>query len=73
MLNDQQSCVMNGGFATQYSILKRGACQGDPISTYLFIKGIDIKGIVLYYHTFLFIGKQMTLLSSLETSRQLKC
>ena len=38
LLNDQQSCVMNGDFATQYFILKRGACQGDPISTYLFLK-----------------------------------
>ena len=28
LLNDQQSCVINGGFATQYFTLKRGARQG---------------------------------------------
>ena len=36
LLNDQQSCVINGGFAIQYFTLKRGAHQGDPISAYLF-------------------------------------
>ena len=34
LLNDQQSCVVNGGFATQYLTLKRDALQGDPISPY---------------------------------------
>ena len=65
LLNDQQSCVINGGFATQYFTLKRGARQGDPISAYLFIialevlfalikNKVDIKGIDLFDHTFLF-------------------
>ena len=65
LLNDQQSCVINGGFATHYFILKRSARQGDPISAYLFIiawevlsalikNKVDMKGIDLYDHTFLF-------------------
>ena len=65
LLNDQQSCVINGGFATQYFTLKRGARQGDPISAYLFIialevlfalikNKVDIKGIDLFDHIFLF-------------------
>ena len=36
ILNDQQSCVINGGFATQYFTLKKGAHQVDSRSTYLF-------------------------------------
>ena len=32
LLNDQQSCVLNGGLTTQYFKLERGARQGDPIS-----------------------------------------
>ena len=31
-LNDQESCVINGGVTTQYFKLKKGAWQGDPIS-----------------------------------------
>ena len=65
LLNDQQSCVINGGFATQYFILKTGARQGNPMSAYLFIialevlfalikNKVDIKGIDLFDHTFLF-------------------
>ena len=36
LLNDQKSCVINGGFAIQYFTLKGGARQGNPISAYLF-------------------------------------
>ena len=65
VINDQPSCVINGRFASQYFTLKRSACQGDPISAYLFIialevlfalikNKVDIKGIVLYDHKFLF-------------------
>ena len=32
LLNDQQSCVLNGGLTTQYFKLERGAPQGDPVS-----------------------------------------
>ena len=37
LLNDHQSCVINGGFATQYFTLKRGVRQDHPLSAYLFI------------------------------------
>ena len=36
LLNNQESCVINGGFTTQYFKLERGTRQGDPISAYLF-------------------------------------
>ena len=65
LLNDQQSCVINGGFVTQYFTLKKGARQGDPISAYLFIITLEvlftlikskdnINGINLYDYSFLF-------------------
>ena len=65
LLNDQQSCVINGGFATQYFILKKGARERDPISAYLVIISLEvlftlikskdsINGIDLYDYYFLF-------------------
>ena len=56
--------VINGGFATQYFTLKKGARQGDPISAYLFIITLEvvftlikskdnINGIDLYDYSFL--------------------
>ena len=37
LLNNQQSCPINGGFTTPYFNLEKGARQGDPISAYLFM------------------------------------
>ena len=62
LLNNQQSCIKNGGFTTPYFNL--GARQGDPISTYLFIltlevlfklikNNTDIRGITIFNHAFL--------------------
>ena len=42
LLNDQQFCVVNRGFATQYFTLKRGTHQSDPISAYLFIIALEV-------------------------------
>ena len=64
-LNDQQSCVINEGFATQCFTLKKGVCQGNPISAYLIIIALEvlftlikskdnINRIDLYDYSFLF-------------------
>ena len=37
LLNNQQPCVINCGFATPYFNLDKGTRQSDPISAYLFI------------------------------------
>ena len=37
LLNNQRSCVINGGFIAPYFDLEKGARQGDPISAYLFL------------------------------------
>ena len=42
LLNDQESCVVNGDKTTKYSMLGKGACQGDPISAFLFILALEI-------------------------------
>ena len=42
LLNNQQSCVINGGFTTPYFKLEKGAREGEPISTYLSILALEV-------------------------------
>ena len=37
LLNNQESCVINGCITTQYFPLQRGTRQGNPVSAYVFI------------------------------------
>ena len=40
--SQQQSCVINGGNATPYLILGKGARQGGPVSAYLFVLALEV-------------------------------
>ena len=42
LLKKQESCIFNGGAVTKYFLLGREDCQGDPISTFLFILSLEI-------------------------------
>ena len=42
LLQNQESCVINGGKATHYFPLKSGTRQGDPTSAYLFILVLEL-------------------------------
>ena len=47
LLKNQESCLINGGHATKYFKLKRGARRGDPISVYLLILALEIFFIII--------------------------
>ena len=36
-LKNQESCIMTGGQTTKYFSIRKGACQGDPVSAYIFL------------------------------------
>ena len=40
-MQNQESCVINGGRATYYFKLERGTGQGNPVSPYFFIFILD--------------------------------
>ena len=42
LLNNQESCVINGRKISKYFKLERGTRRGDPISTYLFIIVLEV-------------------------------
>ena len=67
LLNNQELCIVNGGFTAKYLKLGKGTRQGDPISTYLFIPVLEIvsnlikqnkniDGLTFFDHTFLYIA-----------------
>ena len=58
-------CVINGGKIIKYFMLGRGACQGDPISAFLFILALEvlfllikikpeIAGLAIFDHCYLY-------------------
>ena len=42
LMQNQESCVINGGTTTIYFKLERSTRQGDPVSAYLFIVVLEI-------------------------------
>ena len=38
---------MNNGFSTTYLEVKRGTCQGDPLSSYLFLLVIEVLSVMV--------------------------
>ena len=64
-LNEQESCVINGGITTKYFKLEKTAWQGNPMSAYLFMLFLEKlfmltknnknnKGTKMFGNTFLY-------------------
>ena len=81
LISKQEPCIINGGNTTQYFHLERGAHQGDPISTYIFILALevlsflvrnnkDIKGLNIFDHLFLYTAYAVDTTFFLETRSQ---
>ena len=47
LMIDQKSCAINGGTTTNYFSVVRGACQGDPISVFLFVLALEVFFILI--------------------------
>lgn len=47
LLTNQESCVINGSYAAKYFELERGARQGNPTWTYLFILVLEIIFVIV--------------------------
>ena len=47
LLNNQESCVINGGNTARYFHLQRGACQTDRILAYVLILCLEILFILI--------------------------
>ena len=65
ILNNQESCVINGGKTTKYFKLERSTQQADPISVNLFMQVLETfftfvknnskaKGLNIFKHEFLY-------------------
>ena len=81
LLNNQQSCIINGGFTTRYFNLEKDARQGGHISVYLFILALevffeliknngDIRGIMIIDPLFCVLPSRMIQRFSLMTYYQ---
>ena len=65
LLRNLESCILNGGTATKYFLLGKGARQGDPVSAYLFVSTLqilfqlikskpEIKRLAIFDHCYLY-------------------
>ena len=70
LLNNQESCVINGGILIRYFPLRRGAHQEDLISVYVFVlcseilfilikNGPNIKGLEIFEYCYLYTAYVM--------------